>query len=180
MRRLAAALIVAAAPAAAADGFAVKDLRAVVDAVDASAFTGGTFVAAADDPARLTIFCGDCETITVVDIQIDLATDGTEGRLRSGETTYDLLQTNCEAREPSCRLVPAQLGAAVGWATSYKIEDHMGSTLVLLKDGERLIARSIGPNAETAVANAVTARLGVIRAIVIGEDIKLDEGKIGQ
>lgn len=166
MRRFVFAIVgITAATAAYADGFAVKDLGTLQ--VDPTVFQGGTYDAGSTEPARLTVFCTDCSSQTIIDIRLGRSTDGTEERYRSGETTVEQMEAICKSRSESCELKAAEVGDAVGWVTSYEASGGWGSTTVLFKDGDLLTIRSIAASKEQAIANGATAR-GSIAPMIIG------------
>ena len=159
---LALALAGFAAPAA-AQGFAVDDLRSLQ--VDAGFLGVGTFQARATAPDRLTFFCLDCTDFMGVDVLLGRQNDGTEGRIRSGVTTIDQLAANCRAREPSCTLEGVSVGPAIGWVTTYE-QPLSGSTTVLFRDGDLLTIRSIAQDAATARRNGDAVRRALAPSIV--------------
>ncbi|MEM7060100.1 MAG: hypothetical protein AAF557_21165 [Pseudomonadota bacterium] len=152
---------------AAADGFAMKDFTQLDP--DLSAFQSGAFEARSSEAARLTIICTDCSDQTVIDVQLGRSTDGTEDRYRSGETTIEMMRGICKSRNDSCELEATEVGAAVGWVTSYEAFGGWGSTTVLFLDGDLLTIRSIAAGKDQAVANGSAARDTVAPLIVGGE-----------
>ena len=134
-----------------AEGFAVDDLTTL--SPDLGGYKGGRF-AARTGAERVTLSCEDCEGLVAVDVLLGRSTDGTEGRYRDGTTTLQSLEDQCKAREPSCRLFPAEAGGAVGWRSEYRLGDNAGSTVVLFRDGDLLTIRAIAPDMATASANA--------------------------
>ncbi len=132
---------------ASADGFAAPDLTRL--SVDVTGYRGGTFVAIQNDPDRLTIACTDCSGLTAIDILIGRQTDGTEDRIRSGQTRAEDMRALCLARDPTCELDLTSLGRAVGWVTAYA-GVTTGSTTILLLDGDILTIRSIASDVDTA------------------------------
>jgi hypothetical protein len=169
MRRVAitlAAGVALAAPAAMAEGFAVDDLGTLP--VNVSAFPGGTYDYAATAPDRLTIVCEDCEVLVGIDIQLGRQTDGTEGRVRSGETAIADLVALCRASNPTCRIDALDIAPAVGWVSRYK-GGISGSTAVILLDGDMLTIRSVAADVEIAARNSAIAFDQFARSIVGAE-----------
>ena len=158
------ALLLMASPAL-AEGFAVSDLSALP--VDPAALLGEGFVARAE-PARLTLACLGCADLTAIDVLLGRQDDGTEGRVRSGETTAADLQALCQAQDPSCRVEMLDVAPAVGWISAYAGAGGFGSTAIVLRDGDLLTIRSVAGDASAARANAeaVVAGLG---PLIIGD-----------
>ena len=149
MRFLAMSIAALVATEAHAEGFAVHDLSTIAD--DASHALGAGFIHRAA-PGRVTLMCTGCEGGPMVDILIGRQTDGTEQRVRSGQTSLSDLETLCRNRDPSCSLAGLSVSPAVGWITTWS----MGSTAVILRDGDLLTIRSIAADADTARRNAET------------------------
>ena len=165
--RFALALCAALVPGlACAEGFAVSDLGTLD--VETAVFEGGTYAARATDPDRLTIMCTDCDDMVAIDVLLGESTDGTEGRVRSGETKIEDMEAMCKARDPSCTLTGVSVGPAIGWVSVY---DGMipGSTTVLFRDGDLLTIRSIAPDRETAAANGALVR-ETLAPQIVGSD----------
>ncbi|MEM7268631.1 MAG: hypothetical protein AAF401_05200 [Pseudomonadota bacterium] len=166
MKALLAALAVLLLPLSVlAEGFAVTDLTTLSDA-DLSGFEGGEFVAASDDPNRLSILCPSCAGFTAIDIILGQAWDDSEDRLRAGTTDFAKLEELCKNNNPTCTMEPVSVGRAVGWASVYQLGEGVGSTSVLFLDGGMLTIRSLGPSEETTLANAAAAREGIGLRIV--------------
>ncbi|WP_020180774.1 hypothetical protein [Methylopila sp. M107] len=153
MRILACVLALLTATAAHAEGFAVRDLTSVVDEAKAALGPGFQHRAA---PERLTLMCLTCEGGPMVDVLLGRQPDGTEQRVRSGETTFESLERRCKEREPACRLSGLDVAPAVGWITSYPMGKTFGATAVVIRDGDLLTIRSIASSANAARANAET------------------------
>jgi hypothetical protein len=151
---------------ASAQGFAVDDLRNFT--VDTALLEGGTFAARATAPDRLTIFCIDCPELEAIDVLLGRQDDGTEGRVRSGQTTMDQLEANCRAREASCTLEGISVGPAIGWVTTYEVP-LAGSTTVLFRDGDLLTIRSIADDVANARRNGGAVRDALAPTIVGSE-----------
>jgi hypothetical protein len=134
-------------------------------ATKAEAALGADFKAQTLERA-VSLSCDACASITTVIIQIGRQTDGTEERVRSGETTIEKLEAQCQANEASCRIERADIGGAVGWQSTYSRGDLGGSTLVLIKDGDLLTVRSIAASAEKAKKNLSRLKKSVILGIV--------------
>jgi len=116
-------------------GFASHDLTSVVDqariAIDTKASIQAT-------PLNLTMTCASCTGSPVVDIRLGRLTDGTEKRVRSGETTFAKLESLCIKQNPDCRLSTLPVSPAIGWLTVYAFGNGAGSTAVILRDGDLL------------------------------------------
>jgi hypothetical protein len=87
--------------------------------------------------------------------------DGTEERVRSGQTPISRLEKLCQERNPSCRLTGLDVAPAVGWISTYSMGAMFASTVVILRGGDLLTIRSLASNAEAARANAEK----VVRAV---------------
>ena len=151
---------------AAAEGFAIQDLRNVP--FNASAMEGGRFMTEAT-PERLTIFCVNCPSLTAVDVLIGRQEDGTEGRVRSGETSYSQLAAQCRQNEPSCTLQELAIEPGVGWVTTYEGPVLPGSTHVVMRNGDLLTIRSIAEDVSTAARNG-TLVYNVLAHQIVGAD----------
>jgi hypothetical protein len=110
--------------------------------------------------ARLTLACGDFEGFVATNILLESARDGTEKRIRSGETTaatmLPVCRENAQAKGSECfGLKEADLAGAVGFVSDVGL-GPMGfaSTYVLWQNGKRLTIRSVAPT------RAEAARVG--------------------
>jgi hypothetical protein len=148
-----------------AEGFAVSDLSTL--SVDPAALLGEGHVARAE-PARLSLACLGCADLPAVDVLLGRQDDGTEGRVRSGETTVADLQALCRSRDPTCRIEALDVAPAVGWISAHEGAGGPGSTAIVLRDGDLLTIRSLAGDVATARANAeaVIAGLG---PLIIGD-----------
>ena len=163
MRRVALLMALAAQPAL-ADGFASPDLT---EATVPDDLIAGHALQTRAEPERLTIMCVDCgDEFVAIDVLRGRNADGTEGRVRSGETTIADMEALCQAREPLCRIEAAPAGAAVGWVSSYPSPMGAGSTAALLRDGDMLTIRSIAPDAEVARRPASAELERVVPAVI--------------
>jgi hypothetical protein len=151
MRFLAVSIAALVATGAHAEGFAVHDLSAIAD--DASAALGAGFVHRADS-GRITLFCADCKGGPMIDIRIGRQADGTEQRVRSGQTSVADLERLCKAKDPSCSVTELSVSPAVGWVATWSVGSSTGSTAVILRDGDLLTIRSIAADADVARGNA--------------------------
>lgn len=151
MRVLILSLAALVATEAHAEGFAVHDLSAVAE--DASAALGGGFIHKAE-PGRVTLFCSGCKGGPMIDIKIGRQNDGTEQRVRSGQTSMSDLERLCQAKDPSCSLTELKVSPAVGWITNWSMGPMIGSTAIILRDGDLLTIRSVADDADTARRNA--------------------------
>ncbi|WP_407519923.1 hypothetical protein [Methylobacterium oryzisoli] len=163
MRSVAAVLIGLITTGALAEGFAVRDLRTVTG--EATAALGGRFASRAE-AGRLTLACPDCEGGPMIDVLIGRQTDGTEGRVRSGQTSLAQLEALCQARSPDCRLSGLSVAPAVGWITTYPMGRTAGATAVILRDGDSLTIRSLASDGAVARRNAETLARTVAPRIV--------------
>lgn len=134
-----------------AEGFAVHDLSTVAD--DASAALGAGFTHKAE-PGRVTLFCSSCKGGPMVDIKIGRQTDGTERNVRSGQTSMADLERLCQVKDPACSLTGLSVSPAVGWITKWSMGPIIGSTAIILRDGDLLTIRSVADDADTARRNA--------------------------
>jgi hypothetical protein len=121
------------AQTAQAQGFASRDLTAIVDqvriAIDPKASVQAT-------PLSLTMTCSPCRGSPTADIELGRLTDGTENRVRSGETSFAKLESLSIKQNPDCRLSALPASPAVGWITVYALGNGGGSTAVILRDGD--------------------------------------------
>jgi hypothetical protein len=153
------------ATAAIAEGFATRDLTTVT--VDQAAFPPLDWLARAE-PDRLTLMCTTCAGLVAVDILIGRQDDGTEGRIRSGETTMADMEAVCQANDAACRLTGLDVGPAVGWQTVWPRGSGFGSTVIAIRDGDLLTVRAVADTA--AVAEQVAAdALAAVGLSVIGD-----------
>ena len=151
MHMLAIGLLALVAAEARAEGFAVRDLATIASEVGAA--LGSDFVHKSD-LQRLTLLCAKCAGEPVVDLQMGRQTDGTEERVRSGQTPIARLEKLCQERNPSCRLTGLDVAPAVGWISSYSMGAQFASTAVILRGGDLLTIRSLASTAEAARSNA--------------------------
>lgn len=154
MRRHALALLVGLVPLPAiAEGFAVRDLATVAD--EAKTALGGGYAARAD-AARLTLLCTACAGAPMIDVLLGRQADGTEERVRSGQTPIARLEALCRQRDPECRLTGLLVAPAVGWISTFRMGSMSGATAIVLRDGDLLTIRSLAGDAATASRNART------------------------
>ncbi len=114
----------------------------------------------------VTIGCASCTGLTMVTMSIGRQTDGTEERVRSGQTTMADLERQCQANEPTCRVTRADVGGAVGWLTSYASGRLAGNTHVLVLNGDMLIVRSMADKSKTARDNMLRMQRSIIPEII--------------
>ena len=143
--------------------FATHDLSATGPAMQRA--LGEGFVVRAEQ-RRVTLTCPSCTGAPMVDVTIGRQDDGTEGRVRSGETTIARLDALCRAREPECRIVAIDVGPGVGWTSTYPLGSTYGATAILLRDGDLLTIRSLA--SERSVAQANVDRLVPIARTIVG------------
>ncbi|WP_342152858.1 hypothetical protein [Methylorubrum sp. SB2] len=130
-----------------AQGFAVQNLTAVAN--EAKRALGDGYAARAE-PQRLTLMCLGCPGGPMVDLLLGRQTDGTEERVRSGQTSIAQLEALCRAKSPDCRLSALGVAPAVGWISAYPIGRTAGATAILLRGGDRLTIRAVAENSEAA------------------------------
>lgn len=161
---LATLLVVATVAPAEARGLAAKDLttveRAVLDKL------GPGFDARAE-PNRIDLICTGCAGAPMIGIQLGRQDDGTEGRVRSGQTRIADLERLCQARSSECRLSALDVAPAVGWVSGYAFGGTAGATAVIIRDGDLLTIRSLATDAATA-RRGIDKLLPLIRSRLIG------------
>lgn len=151
---LAVAVLLGLAPMTArAEGFVIRDLTALVP--EAKAALGSRFAARAE-ATRLTLLCAECEGSPMIDVLLGRQADGTEERVRAGQTTVAGLEAVCRQRDPECRLTGLSVAPAVGWISRYRMGSMSGATAIVLRDGDLLTIRSLAADAATASRNART------------------------
>ncbi|MHC2108395.1 MULTISPECIES: hypothetical protein [unclassified Methylobacterium] len=139
------------APAARAQGFVSHDLTGLLDPVRVAI---GSMATVQATPLDLNLTCSPCKGSPNVEVQLGRLTDGTEKRVRTGETSLAKLESLCIKQNPDCRLSALPVSPAVGWITVYALGNGGGSTAVILRDGDLLTiqARADSPgHAEDAV-----------------------------
>ncbi|MBB4100686.1 hypothetical protein [Sphingomonas kyeonggiensis] len=146
------------------DGFATKNINSLDGEV--LELLGPGFVGA-PRPGKLAYTCPDCAGQPILGIEFGRQVDGTEGRVRSGETKIEDLEKQCQARSPECRIEALDAGPAVGWVSSYAIGKDQGATAVLIRDGDLLTIRSVANDAAMARAN-LDKLLPLVREKIIG------------
>ena len=144
---LAAAL---ASPSSSAE-FAAHDLSGFVQTVKGALGDGYEHRVEAK---RMILTCPTCPGAPMIDVLLGRQTDGTEQRLRSGQTSIGHMERLCQQRSPTCRLAALDVAPAVGWITAYPIGSTSGSTAVILRGGDMLTVRSLASDAQTARSNA--------------------------
>lgn len=127
------------AQAAQARGFASHDLTAFIDPIKVT--IGGKATVQAT-PLNLALTCAPCTGSPAIDVQIGGSNDGTEKRVRSGETSLAKLESLCIKQNPDCRLSALPVSPAIGWITVYALENGGGSTAVILRGGDLLTIRA--------------------------------------
>ncbi|MET7241828.1 hypothetical protein ABZT49_00510 [Methylobacterium sp. EM32] len=164
MRNLFIALLCLAAAPAHAEGFAIRDLTAV--AIEAGAALGTGYVSRAA-PDRLTLMCTACEGAPVVDLLLGRQADGTEERVRAGQTAMAQLEALCRARRPDCRLSGLSVAPAVGWVTRYGVGSSAGATAIILRGGDLLTIRVLAGSGEAA-SRPVEILVRTVAARIVG------------
>jgi hypothetical protein len=145
-----AAIAAATGVALMGSGFAVHDLRVLK--AQPEALLGRGYIARTDS-ARMTLTCPTCAGLPSVDVLIGRQDDGTEGRVRSGQTPIAQLDSMCRSRNPSCRIERVAVEPAVGWISSYALGPIAANTVVILRDGDLLTIRSIADSSIKARRN---------------------------
>jgi hypothetical protein len=157
--------VTALAPASArAQGFAITDLTLLEE--PAAAALGRRFVTRAE-PDRLILTCEECAGEPLVDVILGKQADGTEERVRSGATTIADLQTLCRRNSDACRVTALDVGAAVGWISSYPAGEGQGATAIIILDGQMLTVRAQARGDGTA-RSTIDRLLPLIRTKVVG------------
>jgi hypothetical protein len=141
-----------------ADRFAITDLTAL--RAQPVPLLGRGFIARTDS-ARITFTCPSCIGTPIVDVLLGRQDDGTEGRVRSGVTSFTTLDSLCRSRNPSCTVSGLKVSPAVGWISSYRLGTQSANTVVVLRGGDLLTIRSIAEDSAVARRNAdrLVARL---------------------
>lgn len=147
-----------------AEGFATKNINSL-DA-EVLALLGPGFISA-PRPGKLAYSCSSCAGEPILGIEFGRQVDGTEGRVRSGETRIEDLEKQCQARSPECKLEALDGGAAVGWVSSYTLGSSQGATAILIRGGDLLTIRSVANDAATARGN-IDKLLPLVREKIIG------------
>lgn len=157
------AMLTVAFPAC-AEGLAIRDLSMLV--VDTTDLSPGDWISRLD-PDRATFACLGCKGDPVIDVQIARQDDGTEDRVRTGETTFADLEAQCQSRDPACRLSGLDVAPAVGWATSYTIGDQKAQTIVVLRDDDLLTIRVLSTDSAITAQN-VDALVAMVVPQIVG------------
>lgn len=163
---LAMAVLAFVSAQARADGFGVHDLTTIAPEVSAALGSGSGFNSKSETQ-RLTLICPKCDGEPTIDLQLGRQTDGTEERVRSGQTPIARLEMLCQERNPSCRLTGLDVTPAVGWISTYAMGPMFASTVVIMRGGDLLTIRSLASNAEAARGNAEKV-VQAVRSRLIG------------
>ena len=161
IRRIIAALLLSAT-AGHAEGFAITGLTRAPDSIPV---LGEDYVSRVEAD-RITYVCLGCKSAPMIDVLMGKTRDGTEGRIRSGQTTMARMQALCQSRDPNCKIEALQVEPAVGYISTYALGSTFGHTMVIMRDGDMLTIRSICNDAKTARENARLLELNLIPAIV--------------
>jgi hypothetical protein len=154
MRLLAVIVVALISAQARADGFGFRDLATIAPEVSVALGSGFSH---RSERQRATLICPTCEGEPSIDIQLGRQTDGTEERVRSGQTPIAKLEALCQEKNPSCRLTGLDVAPAVGWITTYSMGSLFASTVVILRGGDLLTIRSLASSGEVAQSNAEKA-----------------------
>jgi hypothetical protein len=145
-----------------ADGFAITDLTRAPDMVPVM---GSGFISKVESD-RVTLVCFECSGAPMIDILIGRQTDGTEERLRSGETTMADMEAICQGNSPDCELEGLSIEPAVGFMTTYPVLGQNGATTIVMLGGDMLTIRSLSDDPAVATANAKLLQENLIPAII--------------
>jgi hypothetical protein len=145
-----------------AEGFATRDLTTLPDMLP---LFGEGYIARVE-AGRTTIACLECEGAPMMDILIGTTSDGTEGRLRSGETKIADLEALCKANSPTCEIEAVNVSPAVGYISAYPLGETAGSTMVIMRGSDMLTVRSVAGTPELARKNAKIIETEVLSLIV--------------
>jgi hypothetical protein len=157
--------VTALAPASArAQGFATTDLTLLEQ--PAAVALGRRFETRAE-PDRLTLTCEKCVGEPLVDLILGKQADGTEERVRSGATTIADIETFCRRNSDACRVTALDVGAAVGWISSYPAGERRGATAIIILGEQMLTVRALARGDGTA-RSTIDRLLPLIRAKLIG------------
>ncbi|GGF51803.1 hypothetical protein GCM10007301_09050 [Azorhizobium oxalatiphilum] len=144
------ALASLAAPAQ-AEGFTTRDLTSVSSGLTSA--LGSGFIARSE-AKRVTLMCQDCKGNPMIDVLIGRQSDGTEQRIRSGQTSIAHMEKLCQDKSPTCKLTKLEVAPAVGWISAWPMGDMSASTAIILRDGDMLTVRSLAADPATARSNA--------------------------
>jgi hypothetical protein len=136
------AMAVLSAGGACAEGFVVSDLGDVEFAGLAEEALDGSA-----EPARVVYLLSEAPPLAI-EVKLEDADPGLEGRVRSGETTMADLRALCdrnaaEMGSECLELEAAPLRGAVGWRTRTRSDLEM-TTRVLVDGPDRLMLTAIG------------------------------------
>ncbi|MFV0624808.1 hypothetical protein ACBY01_12475 [Sphingomonas sp. ac-8] len=132
---------------ASAEGFAVREIAEL--AGQAAAVLGAGFERSTTE-SQVVLHCEDCVGEPLVALSLGRQADGTEQRVRSGQTRIATLEEQCKARDPSCELSALSVSPAVGWISSWSMGGRAGATAVVLRDGDLLTIRVLAADAASA------------------------------
>lgn len=166
MRYILLFLSAAITPASAqVDGFVIDDLTAIEASMKSALGSGFDSKA---EPRRLTFACPRCAGAPLLDVLLSRQSDGTEQRVRSGETKIADLERLCQQRSPQCHLSALNVTPAIGWISSYPTGGTAGATVIIIRQEKMLTVRSLAKDAATARQN-IDRLIPVIRAQLIGK-----------
>jgi hypothetical protein len=155
-------LAVAGGPAV-AEGLAIRDLSAI--SIDTTSLSAGEWVSRFERD-RATLVCFGCAGDPAIDLQIGRQDDGTEGRIRSGTTTFARMEALCRQRDPACTLRGLDVPPAVGWATTYTLGDQTAQTVAILQDGDLLTIRVLSTDPAITAQNVDALLAGAVPQII--------------
>ena len=148
-----------------AQGFTTRNLTGV-SAELARALGKGVVVQGGG--GKLTLSCPGCEGMPIIGFEVGRQNDGTEQRVRSGQTKIADLENQCRASSPECRIAELPAAPAVGWVSAWSIGDSSVATAILIHGGDLLTVRSIAEDPVNARAG-IDKLMPVIRSRIIGE-----------
>lgn len=146
-----------------AQGFAIREIAQVADRA-ASVLGAGFERSTAEN--QVVLRCEGCPGEPLVSVSLGRQTDGTEQRVRSGQTRIAMLEKQCKARDPACRLSALSVSPAVGWVSSWPMGDTAGTTAVVLRDGDLFTIRVLAADAASARKVMDTLVQGLIPKVV--------------
>ncbi|MGU3495794.1 hypothetical protein ACLBXM_17270 [Xanthobacteraceae bacterium A53D] len=161
---LAALALTGLAAPASAEGFTTRDLTTVSDRLTGA--LGSGFVARAE-AKRVTLMCQGCKGEPMIDVLIGRQNDGTEARIRSGQTSIAHMEKLCQDKSPACKLSKLDVAPAVGWISTWPMGDMSANTAIIIRDGDLLTVRSLA--SDPAVARANAQKVVAALAPVIGK-----------
>jgi hypothetical protein len=133
-------------------GFAVTDLTKFnsIGSGASNVQLGGQECIARAELSRLTIMCLDAPASPAIDVKLSKSKDGTEARLRSGETTIAKMEELCAQRGGVCKMEALKLGGAVGFVSKTNVGNTKIHNITLFKKDDLMVIRAISEDADVA------------------------------